>query len=157
MVEARCPCKNSMVHPSSPTPSRSSLLSVMVSARATVAQLYDLGCAFAARLEMDQLIPFVVAKCREVLDAEGASVLLLDQERNELYFPYISEENPEVAERLARLRFSAELGIAASALKTCATLRIEDAQTDPRFYHGIDLLSGLTTRNLLAAPLRSHQ
>jgi hypothetical protein len=102
-----------------------------------VARLCDLGCAFAARLEIDQLIPFVVAKCREVLDAEGASVLLLDQERNELYFPYISEENPEVAKRLASLRFSAELGIAASALKTCATLRIEDAQTDPRFYHGI--------------------
>src|ERR1700741_2028051 len=153
MVEARCSCKKSMVHPSSPTLSRSSLLSVMVSARATVAQLYNLGCAFAARLEMDQLIPFVVAKCREVLEAEGASVLLLDQERNELYFPYISEENPEVAKRLASLRFSAELGIAASALKTCATLSIEDAQTDPRFYHGIDRLTGLTTRNLLAAPL----
>jgi transcriptional regulator with GAF, ATPase, and Fis domain len=58
---------------------------------------------------------------------------------------------------LRRLRFSAELGIAASALKTCATLSIEDAQTDPRFYHGIDRLSGLTTRNVLAAPLRSPQ
>jgi Nif-specific regulatory protein len=146
-----------MVHPSAPSSSRSSLLSVMVSARAMVAQLYDLGCAFAARVEIDQLIPFVVAKCREVLDAEGASVLLLDQEHNELYFPYISEENPEVAERLARLRFSAELGIAASALKTCETVRVEDAQTDPRFYHGIDRLTGLTTRNVLAAPLRSHQ
>jgi GAF domain-containing protein len=155
--EARCSCKKSMVNPSPPSSLRSSLLSVMVSARATAAQLYDLGCAFAARLEMDQLIPFVVVKCREVLDAEGASVLLLDQERNELYFPYIAEENPEVAERLARLRFSAELGIAASALKTCATLRIEDAQTDPRFYHGIDKLTGLTTRNVLAAPLQSHQ
>jgi hypothetical protein len=34
---------------------------------------------------IDQLIPFVVAKCREVLDAEGVSVLLLD--RDEL-LPY---------------------------------------------------------------------
>src|SRR3984893_19395272 len=119
--------------------------------------LYDLGCAFAARIEIDQLIPLVVNKCREALDAEGASVLLLDDERKELYFPYISEENPEVAERLARLRFSAELCIGANALETCATLRIEDAQTDPRFYHGIDKLTGLTTRNVLAAPLQSHQ
>ena len=53
--------------------------------------LYDLGCAFAARIEIDQLIPLVVNKCREALDAEGASVLLLDDERKELYFPYISE------------------------------------------------------------------
>src|SRR5262249_34454392 len=128
----------------------------MASARTTVSLLYDLGCEFARRVEIDQLIPFVVAKCREVLDAEGVSVLLLDRERNELYFPYISGEDPKVAERLARVRFSAELGIAASALKSCETLRVEDVQSDPRFYHGVDGLTGVTTRNLLAAPLRSH-
>ena len=48
--------------------------------------LYDLGCAFAARIELDELISFVVVKCREALEAEGASVLLLDRERNEFYF-----------------------------------------------------------------------
>ncbi len=51
--------------------------------------LYDLAKAFAARLELDELIPFVIAKCRDALDAEGVSILLLDQERNELYFPYV--------------------------------------------------------------------
>ncbi|HVB81667.1 MAG TPA: sigma 54-interacting transcriptional regulator [Candidatus Binataceae bacterium] len=119
--------------------------------------LYDLGCAFAARIEIDQLIPLVVTKCREALDAEGASVLLLDDERKELYFPYISEEDPEVAERLARLRFSAELGIAATALKTGKALMVNDAQNDPRWYQGIDKMSGLVTRNVLAAPLSTRQ
>jgi transcriptional regulator with GAF, ATPase, and Fis domain len=119
--------------------------------------LYDLGCAFAARIEIDQLIPLVVNKCREALDAEGASVLLLDDERKELYFPYISEEDPEVAERLARLRFSAELGIAATALKSGKALVVNDAQNDPRLYHGIDKLTGLVTRNVLAAPLSTRQ
>jgi len=32
--------------------------------------LYDLGCAFAAAIEIDQLIP-VVAKCRDVFDRPG--------------------------------------------------------------------------------------
>jgi transcriptional regulator with GAF, ATPase, and Fis domain len=156
-TKSRSSGKESTGHPSSPSSSRSSLLSAMASARTTVSLLYDLGCEFATRVEIDQLIPFVVDKCREVLDAEGVSVLLLDREHNELYFPYISGEDPKVAERLARVRFSAELGIAASALKRCETLRIEDAQSDARFYHGIDQLTGVTTRNLLAAPLRSHQ
>src|SRR5216683_3234464 len=119
--------------------------------------LYDLGCAFAARIEIDQLIPLVVTKCREALDAEGASVLLLDDERKELYFPYISEEDPVVAERLVRLRFSAELGIAAAALKGGKALVVNDAQNDPRLYHGIDKMTGLVTRNVLAAPLTTHQ
>ena len=119
--------------------------------------LYDLGCAFAARIEIDQLIPLVVTKCREALDAEGASVLLLDDERKELHFPYISEEDPEVAQRLARLRFSAELGIAAAALKGGKALVVNDAQNDPRWYQGIDKMSGLVTRNVLAAPLSTRQ
>jgi transcriptional regulator with GAF, ATPase, and Fis domain len=119
--------------------------------------LYDLGCAFAARIEIDQLIPLVVTKCREALDAEGASVLLLDDERKELYFPYISEEDPVVAERLVRLRFSAELGIAAAALKGGKALVVNDAQNDPRLYHGIDKMTGLVTRNVLAAPLSTRQ
>ena len=119
--------------------------------------LYDLGCAFAARIEIDQLIPLVVTKCREALHAEGASVLLLDDDRKQLYFPYISEEDPEVGQRLARLRFSAELGIAATALKTGKGLLVNDAQNDPRLYHGIDEITGLVTRNVLAAPLSTRQ
>src|SRR5262245_36306682 len=32
--------------------------------------LYELGCAFAARMQLDALSALVVQKCREVLDAE---------------------------------------------------------------------------------------
>src|SRR5438128_570256 len=74
--------------------------------------LYDLGCAFAARLELDELIPLVITKARETLAAEGAAVLLLDAERGELYFPYVAEEDADVAGSLARLRFPASAGIA---------------------------------------------
>ena len=62
--------------------------------------LYELGCAFAARTDLAELIPFVIAKCREALNAEAASVLLLDRERNELYFPYVSDQQDSVAEVL---------------------------------------------------------
>lgn len=126
-----------------------------VSGEARYRLLYDLGCAFNARIEIDQLVPLIITKCRETFDAEGASVMLLDRERNELYFPYVSDEDQEVARRLARLRFPADLGVAADALKSGRAIRVDDAQRDPRLYHGIDHRSGLTTRNILAAPLCS--
>ncbi len=53
-----------------------------------------------SRLELDELLGLVVRKCREVFDAEGVSVLLLDPERNEFYFPYFSDLDPKVAARL---------------------------------------------------------
>jgi hypothetical protein len=58
--------------------------------------IYDLARDFAAQLDLDNLLPLVMAKCRETLDAEGVSVFLLDRERNELYFPYQSEADPDL-------------------------------------------------------------
>ena len=35
------------------------------------ALVYELGSMFAARLGLEELIPLVISKCREVLDAGG--------------------------------------------------------------------------------------
>jgi transcriptional regulator with GAF, ATPase, and Fis domain len=115
--------------------------------------IYELGNAFTSHLGLAELIPLVIAKCREVLDADGVSVLLLDDERNELYFPYVSEDNPEVAERLRGLRFPADRGVAGAVLHTGHGEKVDDPQSDPRFYSGVDRKTGVTTKSLLAAPL----
>src|SRR5262245_63910799 len=113
--------------------------------------LYDLGCAFAERLELEELVPLIVEKCRKTFDADGVAVLLLDTNRNELFFPYVSEEDPDVADSLVSLRFPAALGIAGAALESGQAIRIDDVSSDPRFYPEIDRHTGLTTRNLLSA------
>src|SRR5262249_32924453 len=115
--------------------------------------LYDLGCAFAGRIEIDELIPLVMSKVREVLDAEGASVLLLDEAKQELYFPYVVSERQDVATRLAGLRLPAHQGIAGAALQTGRPIRVDDVHADPRFYPGIDRATGSSTRSVVAAPL----
>ena len=119
--------------------------------------LYDLGCAIAARIELADLLAFVVTQCREVLDAGGASVLLLDPASGELYFPYVADEDPAVADRLRTLRFPSDQGIAGAVLRTGRSQRIDDAAADARFYAGVDSNTGMTTRTLLAAPLTSRQ
>jgi Nif-specific regulatory protein len=115
--------------------------------------LYELGCAFAARRELDALVELVVTRCREVLDAEGAAVLLLDHAKHELYFPYVANEDAGVRERLLGLRFPAGQGIAGATLESGKALRVDDVQHDPRFYGAIDESTRLTTRCILAAPL----
>jgi transcriptional regulator with GAF, ATPase, and Fis domain len=124
--------------------------------RARLRLLHELGSAFAARLELDDLVPLVTARCREALDAEGVSVLLHDLERDELYFPYVAED-PDVASRLVDLRFPATRGIAGEVLRTGQAVRIDDAAGDPRFYDGVDRATGARTRTLLAVPLSSRQ
>jgi transcriptional regulator with GAF, ATPase, and Fis domain len=119
--------------------------------------LYDLACAFAARIDLDELFPLVVTKCREVFDAMGASVLLRDAETNELYFPFVAEEDPAILARLLELRFPADRGIAGWVLSSGKAVRIDDVQSHPHFFGGIDAATGFTTRSVLCAPLTTYQ
>jgi transcriptional regulator with GAF, ATPase, and Fis domain len=119
--------------------------------------LYQLGCAFAERIELDELIPLVVEKCRQALGAQGISVMMLDRERNELYFPYVSQDDREVAERLSAMRFPADRGLAGEALTSGRAIKVDDAQNDPRLYREVDRRTGVMTRSLLAVPLVSSR
>ena len=115
--------------------------------------IYELGNLFAGQLELDTLLELVTQKCREVLGAEGAAILLLDSGSEELYFPYLANLDPDVARRLAGLRFSASQGIAGEALRSGRALKIDDVSSEKHFYSLIDRHTGLTTRSILAAPL----
>src|SRR5581483_7564707 len=119
--------------------------------------IYELGNAFTSHLGLEELIPLVITKCREVLNADGVSILLLDEARNELYFPYVSEDDPAVAARLRGLRFPADRGVAGAVLASGRAEKVDDPQSDPRFYSGVDRKTGVTTRSLLAAPLFAGQ
>lgn len=119
--------------------------------------LHELGCAFAARTELEELCQLVISKCGEVLQADGVGILLLDTRTQELFFPYVANEDPEAAERLRQMRFAADRGIAGEVLRSGRPLRVDDVHADSRFYSGADEKSRTTTRNLIAAPLRSEQ
>jgi transcriptional regulator with GAF, ATPase, and Fis domain len=119
--------------------------------------LYELGAAFAAQLELEELIPAIVSRCREVWGAEGAAVLLLDPSENQLYFPYVADEDEAVSERLRRLRFPATLGVAGAVLASGRSEAVTDAAGDPRFYGGVDEVTGIQTRTMLAARLATRR
>jgi Nif-specific regulatory protein len=119
--------------------------------------LYDLGCAFAAHIELDELLPLIVAKGCQTFAAESVAILLLDPDTNELYFPYVAGAPAKVTARLANLRFPADRGIVGAVLKSGRAQRVDDAQTDPRFYPNVDRDTGRVTRAVLTAPLTSRQ
>jgi Nif-specific regulatory protein len=121
--------------------------------RDRLALLYELGCAFVARTELADLVPLVIEKCREVLRAEGAGVLVVDPATDELYFPYVSQEDPLVAERLSAIRVPPGQGIAGAVVASGKAMRIDDVAAHPQFYDGVDRTTRFVTRSMIAAPL----
>ncbi|HLW71765.1 MAG TPA: sigma 54-interacting transcriptional regulator [Candidatus Binataceae bacterium] len=119
-------------------------------------QIHDLATAFARRLDADELIPFALERSREILGADGVSILLLDREKRELYFPYVAEGDAEAGRRLAEVRLPADRGIAGAVLQSGRSELITDVRRDPRFSSTADDRTGTATGSLLAAPLLSE-
>jgi len=85
--------------------------------------------------------------CR-LLQAEGTSVFLLDREECELWYPL------PVSGQV--LRLDARLGVVGACVATGELLNVKDAQSDSRFFSGIDVKIKQQTKTLLALPIRDQ-
>ncbi len=93
----------------------------------------------------------LVQSARTVCRADGASLLLLSEDRTELFFASVAGDN---AEALMKIRLPLdEHSVAGFSVLRRQTLRVSDAATDPRQSKQTDAAIGYRTRSLIAAPL----
>jgi signal transduction histidine kinase/DNA-binding response OmpR family regulator len=116
-----------------------------------LAALNNAGQALTSTLDLDKVLAQAMSEARAMLSAEAASVILHDPTTDELVFA--ASDGPG-SEDLLGARMPAEAGIAGWTLREAQPLLIKDAQEDPRFYADIDTATGMTTRSLLAVPLK---
>jgi len=104
----------------------------------------------AQPLGLHELLETALYCSMDVVSAEAASVLLLDDEKKQ--FRFYQAEGP-AKPVLAAATFPADQGLAGSVLETQEPELVNDVQHDPRFYGKIDSESGFQTRNMIAIPL----
>lgn len=85
-----------------------------------------------------------------LLNAEGASILLVDQSTGNLHFEVAFSEN---AEALLNVVVPKGMGIAGYVADHKRHVIVNDVENDDRFYKGVDQKTNLKTKNLLAVPL----
>jgi signal transduction histidine kinase/putative methionine-R-sulfoxide reductase with GAF domain len=112
--------------------------------------LRDVGTALGTTLDLDQLLELILDKITEALEADRATLYLLD------------ETNDELVSRIAQgddvrsIRLKIGHGIAGHVARTGKPMHVRDAYKDPRFSPEWDMLSGYRTRSILAAPMKNH-
>ena len=107
-------------------------------------------------IDLERLVPFVISKNKELLHADGSAVLLLDEKTQELFFPYTAEAGRDVDDRLASIRLPASSGIAGWVVRHGKADLVDNAPEDERWYPDVDRQTGMVTRSLLTAPLRTR-
>lgn len=119
--------------------------------------LYELNRRLPRFADLAALVGFATRRARELLQADGCALLLLTETRDEFYFPMASqsEQTSETNVALREIRFPAHQGIAGWVLQQDEPALVVDAAADPRLYRGVDAETGLQTKSLLCAPLRT--
>ncbi len=119
--------------------------------------LYDIGQSLSSIHDLDRLLQFAIERVGALLEAEAASVMLLDEGRQELYFQVADDTRPGVEGRLRELRFPVDQGIAGWVSREGVSVAVPDVKQDPRFYRGVDEQTRTTTKSLLCVPLKSKE
>ena len=112
--------------------------------------LRDVGVALGTTFDLDQLLELILQKITEALEADRATLYLLDESSDEL----VSRIAQGPGVRSIRLKVGH--GLAGYVARTGKPLHVRDAYKDPRFSPEWDMLSGYRTRSILAAPMRNH-
>ena len=105
--------------------------------------------------DLDDLLGYISTEVKQLLEAEGSLVILLDKEKNELFFKSGAHDDLAIEKRMREVRFSAAKGVSGKVVRTGEPVMVADTSKDPDFYSVVDTQVGFKTKNLLDVPLRS--
>ena len=112
--------------------------------------LLDVSKALGAEMKLDNLLPVIISKTTEVIDAERSSLFIYDEDTNEMW--------SKVAEGMdsKEIRFPVGVGIAGDVAKTLKTVNIPDAYKDDRFNPAFDKQTNYRTKSILCMPMLNN-
>ena len=116
-----------------------------------VSLFYQIGQNLASSLNLERVLRETIELTTVILDAEAATLFLLDEDREELIFAIPTGEKGEM---LQEFRIPLDQGVAGWVVRTGRPALVNDVQEDPRFLRQVDSQTGFQTQNLLCVPLQ---
>jgi diguanylate cyclase (GGDEF)-like protein len=113
---------------------------------------HDVAKALTSSLELDSILQAIMDKMAEYFRPETWSLLMLDHEKDELYFAIAVGD---ASESLKDVRLKVGEGIAGHVAKHGETLIVPDVETDVRFSKRMDQATKWETRSIICVPVRS--
>ena len=110
--------------------------------------LVDISCRLNSEKNFDLLLKLIADEATKHLDADRATIFILDREKGELWAKIALGVSDTI-------RFDSRLGVAGAVLIAGKPMIVEDAYKSPLFYPSIDSTTGYHTRNVLSVPLRN--
>ena len=113
-----------------------------------LALLAEVSEGFASSLDVDETLAVALGRFMDYLDAEAASVFLLEDDGQVLECHKCA--GPV---NITGLRIGAQDGIVGESIRSRTCQIVRDVRSDPNFAESVDANTGFVTRSILCAPL----
>ncbi len=113
--------------------------------------LFDIARTLSSTLDLDALLKKIGQAAERLTDAEASSILLLDDDRQHLYFKIATGEKSQI---LRKLTVPLGTGLAGWVAQHGESVIVDDVTKDDRFMKQMDNATGFVTRSIAAVPLK---
>lgn len=108
--------------------------------------------------DLDELLNYISSEIRDLLGVEGGVVILLDEERQEIFFPGVAYDDTATQKRVKEIRFpvdQADQVVAMKVIRTGEPVIVNDTSKIAKSYPLRDKKLGYKTKNFLQVASKS--
>ena len=123
----------------------------LIQSQQRLQSLTEISALLMSAVEPERVVAVILEAATQLFEAEGCSLALLDDVRQQLAFVVMA--GPA---QVDEFRVALGQGIGGWVAQTGEGVVCNDVAQDARFFGGIDDRTGYTTRSILCAPLKQH-
>jgi PAS domain S-box-containing protein len=122
----------------------------------TNAAILRISTALPNYPDLEELLDYISREIKDLLNVEGAVVLLLDEEKKEIYFLGAAYDDQGAQKKAKEVRFPAHLGVSGEVIRTGKPIIVPDTGKNPHYYTGVDQQMNFRSKTILDVPLHSR-
>jgi len=112
----------------------------------------EIGKALTSTLDLKEVLNIVMEKISETLTSKNWSLLMVDEEKGDIYFEIVVGEG---AENIKDVRLKLGEGIAGWVAKEGKPVLVPDVSKDSRFSSKVDRSANFETKSVVCVPMKS--
>ncbi len=116
-----------------------------------LSRLLEISVTLNSTLDPEQLLNFILETAADVLECEGASIMLYDEKRGELVFAAATASDPK---ELAKIPVPLEGSIAGTIFRENRPLVINNVEHDPRHFSLVGKQVKFQPRSIVGVPMQ---
>lgn len=114
-------------------------------------RMVEISVTLNSTLDLPRLLQFIIDSAADLVDSEGASILLMDEKTKNLEFAAATGSDPA---ELARIPVPLDSSLAGTVFRENRPLIVNQVAGDPRHYQAVGEQINFETQSLIGVPMR---